>query len=83
MTLGCPGDVDTGEKTGNGWTWTYNVLKELTASGVLKESRAGGNKTWTIVDLAGPPRRHDGAPRIRRERARRRRAAPGANARPR
>ena len=49
---GASGDVDAGEKTGHGWTWTYNVLKELTASGVLKEPRAGGNKTWMIVDLA-------------------------------
>lgn len=40
------------KKTGNGRTWTYNVLRELTAIGVLKESRAGGNKTWTIVDLS-------------------------------
>ncbi|MEU8310773.1 hypothetical protein AB0C84_45320 [Actinomadura sp. NPDC048955] len=41
------------KKTGNGRTWTYNVLRELTAIGVLKDSRSGGsNKTWTVVDLS-------------------------------
>ncbi|MEU8347847.1 DNA translocase FtsK [Spirillospora sp. NPDC048832] len=40
------------KKTGNGRTWTYNVLREMTALGVLQTSRSGGNKTWTIVDLS-------------------------------
>ncbi|MGI5201356.1 hypothetical protein ACQEU6_07155 [Spirillospora sp. CA-108201] len=40
------------KKTGNGRTWTYNVLRELIAIGVLKDSRSGGNKTWTVVDLS-------------------------------
>jgi hypothetical protein len=39
-------------KTGNGRTWTYTVLKELTSTGVLQSSRSGGSTTWTIVDLS-------------------------------
>jgi hypothetical protein len=40
------------KKTGNGRTWPYNVLRDLTALGVLSASRSGNTKSWTITDLS-------------------------------
>lgn len=40
------------KRTGKSRTWPYEVLRELTAIGVLTETRTGGRKAWTITDLS-------------------------------
>ncbi|AQZ67580.1 hypothetical protein BKM31_44455 [[Actinomadura] parvosata subsp. kistnae] len=41
------------QRTGQGRTWIYNVLTDLTGRGVLNAGKSGTSKTFTIVDL-GP-----------------------------